>query len=100
MQERGREYRIRQLQRKKREAAKQFKENEWKSSGKAIGIHANTPTRCSCDMCGNPRKHLGNSHHAKTHQELIANSTAIADSMRNASGDITISENECYLPSM
>lgn len=66
MQERGREYRIRQLQRKKREAAKQFKENEWKSSDKAIGIHANTPTRCSCDMCGNPRKHHGNGKHGQT----------------------------------
>ena len=65
MQQRGREYRIRQLQRKKREAAKQFKENGWESSGKAIGIHANTPTRCSCDMCGNQRKHYG-----KTLQEL------------------------------
>ena len=69
MQERGREYRIRQLQRKKREAAKQFKENEWKSSGKAIGIHANTPTRCSCDMCGNPRKHHGNGKHGLTLEE-------------------------------
>ena len=69
MQERGREYRIRRLQRKKREAAKQFKENEWKSSGKAIGIHANTPTRCSCDMCGNPRKHHGNGKHGQTLEE-------------------------------
>lgn len=69
MQQRGREYRILQLQRKKREAAKQFKENEWKSSGKAIGIHANTPTRCSCDMCGNPRKHYGNGKHGRTLEE-------------------------------
>ena len=66
MQQRGREYRIRQLQRKKRKAAKQFKENEWIASGKAIGIHADTPTRCSCDMCGNPRKHYGNGKHGQT----------------------------------
>lgn len=65
MQHRGREYRIRQLQRKKREAVKQIKENGWKSSDKVIGIHANTPTRCSCAMCGNSRKHYG-----KTMQEL------------------------------
>lgn len=66
MQQRGREYRIRQLQRKKREAVKQFKENEWESLDKAIGIHANTPTRCSCDMCGNPRKHFGNGKYGQT----------------------------------
>lgn len=60
MQTRGREYRIRQKQRKKKEAAKHFKDNEWKSSDKAIGIHASTPTRCSCGMCGNPRKYHGN----------------------------------------
>lgn len=70
MNPRGREYRIRQQQRKKREAAKQFKDNDWKPDEKAIGIHANTPTRCSCDMCGNPRKHLGNSKEAQTLQEL------------------------------
>lgn len=70
MNARGREYRIRQVQRKKKEAAKQFKENDWKATEKAIGIHANTPTRCSCDMCGNPRKHLGNSKHGKTISEL------------------------------
>lgn len=69
MQERGREYRIRQLQRKKRKAAQQFKENEWVASGKAIGIHADTPTRCSCDMCGNPRKHYGNGKHGRTLEE-------------------------------
>lgn len=73
---RGREYHLRQQQRKKREAAKHFKDNGWKASAKAIGIHAETPTQCSCNMCGNPRKYLGNSHHAKTHQEHIA-ATAI-----------------------
>ena len=65
MQQRGREYRIRQLQRKKREAAKQFKERKWGLSDTAIGIYANTPTRCSCALCGNTRKHYG-----KTVQEL------------------------------
>lgn len=69
MKQRGREYRIRQVQRKKREAAKHFKDNEWKVSEKAIGIHANTPARCSCEMCGNPRKYLGNSKHGKTISE-------------------------------
>ncbi|WAW11664.1 hypothetical protein nACB1_016 [Acinetobacter phage nACB1] len=69
MQQRGREYRIKQQQRKKQKAAKQFKDNEWKSSDKAIGIHANTPARCSCDMCGNPRKHHGNGKHGRTLEE-------------------------------
>lgn len=70
MNQRGREYRIHQAKRKKQLAAKQFKDNDWKASEKAIGIHAETPTRCSCDMCGNPRKHLGNSKHGKTISEL------------------------------
>ena len=93
MQERGREYRIRQLQRKKREAAKQFKENEWKSSGKAIGIHANTSTRCSCEMCGNPRKYLGNSKHAKTHQELVSDSAVAISSVQHSSN--TEDDSDC-----
>ena len=66
MRNRGREYRIKQQQRKKREAAKQFKDNHWQSTDKAIGIHANTPARCSCEMCGNPRKHYGNGKHGQT----------------------------------
>lgn len=28
----------------------------------SVGRTANTPTPCSCHMCGNPRKHFGNSH--------------------------------------
>lgn len=30
-----------------------------------IGIYAHTPARCSCNMCGNPRKHWND----KTMQE-------------------------------
>ena len=54
-QERGREYRIRQINRRKQLARKQFQENEWRISAKAIGIYANTPKRCSCEFCSNPR---------------------------------------------
>ena len=54
-QERGREYRIRQINRRKQLARKQFQENEWRTSAKAIGIYANTPKRCSCEFCNNPR---------------------------------------------
>ena len=54
-QERGREYRIRQINRRKQIARKQFLENEWRTSAKAIGIYANTPKRCSCEFCNNPR---------------------------------------------
>ena len=54
-QERGREYRIRQINRRKQLARKQFQENEWRTSAKAIRIYANTPKRCSCEFCNNPR---------------------------------------------
>ena len=33
-----------------------------------IGIYARTPAHCSCDMCGNPRRHWG----AATRQERKA----------------------------
>ena len=72
MQSRGRAYNIRQQQRKKAEQAKRAKENGWNTSAKSVGIMTNTPTPCSAECCGNPRKHHGNSKHAKTQQELIA----------------------------
>lgn len=75
---RGREYTIRQAQRKKREARKNIKDNDWNDSPSNVGMHAATPTRCSCHMCGNPRNHLGNSHEAKTKQELIADTASTA----------------------
>lgn len=34
-----------------------------------LNIHVNTPARCSCVMCGNPRKFFGNSEQSKTMQE-------------------------------
>ncbi|WP_230655919.1 hypothetical protein [Psychrobacter sp. I-STPA10] len=37
-----------------------------------IHQHIITPARCSCWMCGNPRKFYGNSKHAKTIQERRA----------------------------
>lgn len=52
---RGREYTRTQAKRKKQEARKVFRDNEWKPSDKSIGIHANTPKRCSCEFCVNPR---------------------------------------------
>lgn len=36
----------------------------------ALNKHVTTPKNCSCFMCGNPRKHLGNSKDSKTIQEL------------------------------
>ena len=30
-------------------------------SEKIVGIHTNTKTRCSCEACGNTRKHYGES---------------------------------------
>lgn len=35
-----------------------------------LNQHCNTPTVCSCHMCGNPRNHSGNSKEALTVQEL------------------------------
>lgn len=35
-----------------------------------IGKHVKTPKLCSCFMCGNPRKYLGNAKDSKTIQEL------------------------------
>ena len=32
-----------------------------KHSEKIVGIHTNTKTRCSCEACGNTRKHYGES---------------------------------------
>ena len=40
--------------------------------GKHLGAHVNTPAKCSCWMCGNPRRFQGNSKEAKTLQELSA----------------------------
>ena len=37
-----------------------------------IHQHVITPAKCSCFMCGNPRKFYGNSKHGKTLQELRA----------------------------
>lgn len=34
-----------------------------------INMHVNTPAKCSCVMCGNPRKFFGNSEQSKTMQE-------------------------------
>lgn len=46
-----------------------YRENGWFDK-RAWGIHANTPTVCSCWMCGNPRKYYRNSKNALTIQEL------------------------------
>ena len=38
--------------------------------GKHIGAHVSAPAKCSCWMCGNPRRFEGNSKDAKTIKEL------------------------------
>ena len=35
-----------------------------------LNKHVTTPKLCSCAMCGNPRKFVGNSKESKTVQEL------------------------------
>lgn len=37
-----------------------------------LGVYRKTRKPCSCFCCGNPRKFLGNSKHAKTRQELLS----------------------------
>mgnify|MGYP000002621467 FL=1 len=39
-------------------------------AGVSIGQHVATPARCSCWMCGNPRRFYGNGHVALTVQQL------------------------------
>ena len=48
-------------------------------AGMPLGMHVQTPARCSCWMCGNPRRFNGNSRDAKTMQEL-RQATAANDS--------------------
>ena len=43
----------------------------------AIGRHAATPTLCSCNLCGNPRRHFG----GVTKQELLAEQPHQVDSV-------------------
>ena len=40
-----------------------------------IGFHSRTSTPCSCWMCGNPRKYLGE----RTRQELLADNAIDQD---------------------
>lgn len=46
----------------------------WKENRiqRMFGIYRKTRKICSCYMCGNPRKHYGNSKRAKTKQEFLA----------------------------
>ena len=63
---RGLAYRRHQEKRAKAKAMKHLSERwNWappqgkdKPSKKDVGIHAHTPTICSCPMCGNPRRHF------------------------------------------
>lgn len=47
--------------------AKRTFSNHWITSitPTVIGIYAQSPARCSCYVCGNPRKHYGNSNAQK-----------------------------------
>lgn len=68
---RTRAFRIHQQERKKKWAY--VKAQEWfgthEPNKKQVGRLANTPTPCSCHMCGNYRRIYGNSHPLK-HSEL------------------------------
>lgn len=47
--------------------AKRALSSRWSTSvtPAAVGIYAHSPARCSCFMCGNPRKYYGNGHAQK-----------------------------------
>lgn len=56
--------RSRQKRRKYKEKSKQkikdkYKINGYNSTDRNIGIESDTPKRCSCWKCGNPRKYFG-----------------------------------------
>lgn len=46
-------------------------DDEWIIRNVRLRLHTNT--RCSCTLCGTPRRLYGNSHMALTHQEHSAN---------------------------
>ena len=60
---RSRAYRIAQQERKKNWAKKVCTRNMTlrQPDERDIGRTASSPTPCSCPMCGNPRRHFGNS---------------------------------------
>jgi hypothetical protein len=65
---RGRAIRRKQLQLAKARARRRLPLWDLPTTAHWIGIHAHTPKLCSCWMCGNPRRFLGE----RTRQELLA----------------------------
>ena len=64
---RGRAFNRAQTEKKKAWAAKILESRNYHRpmDGVDIGRAATTPAPCSCPMCGNPRKHFGNSNPLK-----------------------------------
>lgn len=56
---RGLAYSRHSQQKAKDKAKKKLKSWRFKATPKTIGMHAKTPKRCSCWMCGNQRKNHG-----------------------------------------
>lgn len=56
--EQSRERRIRDKQRMKAKAIASYKSNGYSDPFRAVK-HADYMAVCSCDMCGNPRRHFG-----------------------------------------
>lgn len=73
-QEKKRERRRRDLQRMKDKALRYAKTNGWGNSERYRRA-AEYLAVCSCDMCGNPRRHFGH----RTLQELRMNDVQDAD---------------------
>lgn len=58
---RNRGYRLQQDSKKKKWAESALKRWGIEITPRRIGRQAHTPAVCSCDMCGNVRRHVGNS---------------------------------------
>lgn len=61
---------IRARNRKAHRIAKTWPDCEW--TARDLGIRGTTPRRCSCPLCGNPRRWAGNSVRGLTMQERRA----------------------------
>ncbi len=53
-----------------RELAHIVEGHQGRSRRKTVGLLAETPKRCSCWMCGNPRRHFGEPSHREVQDKL------------------------------
>ena len=68
---RNKAWRRKQEFRKKKKVVREYYNwwGDWDS--KSIGLKSHTPCRCSCYMCGNPRKHYNEKTKNERMHELL-----------------------------